>query len=60
MSDRCDSCGDDGPDLATVQRVYVTFDESHVPVGEQLADDFETWCIVCRSTYPHQPVAAEA
>lgn len=56
MSDRCDSCGDDGPDLATVQRVYVTFDESNVAVGERLADEFETWCAVCRVTYPHHPV----
>lgn len=56
MSDRCDSCGDDGPDLATVQRVYVQFDDAHVAVGERLADEFETWCAVCRVTYPHQDV----
>ena len=60
MSDRCDSCGDDGPDLMTVQRIYVTFDDDHQPVGHQLADEFETWCIVCRLTYPHQEVQAEA
>lgn len=56
MSDRCDSCGDGGPGLATVQRVYVTFDEHHVPTGERLSDEFETWCPVCRITYPHTPV----
>lgn len=55
MSDRCDSCGDDGPDLTTVQRVYVVFEE-HVAVGERLADEFETWCAICRVTYPHQAV----
>lgn len=60
MSDRCDSCGDDGPDLATVQRVYVTFDEKNQPTGERLADEFETWCAVCRLSYPHQAVATEA
>ncbi len=58
MSDRCESCGDDGPDLATVQRVFVLFDEQHQPVGHRLADEFETWCAVCRTTYPHEPVAA--
>ena len=60
MSDRCDSCGDDGPDLVTVQRIYVTFDEEHRPIGQQLADEFETWCAICRVTYPHQEVAGES
>lgn len=58
MSDRCDSCGDDGPDLATVQRVYLVFDEQQRPVDHRLADEFETWCAVCRVTYPHQAVDA--
>lgn len=60
MSDRCDSCGDDGPDLTTVQRIYVVFDETNQPVDQRLSDEFETWCAVCRVTYPHQPVTAEA
>ena len=60
MSDRCDSCGDDGPELATVQRIYVLFDEQNQPAGERLADEFETWCAVCRITYPHQQVAEGA
>lgn len=59
MSDRCDSCGDDGPDLITVQRIYFQFDETNQPVGERLADEFETWCAVCRITYPHQQVVAD-
>jgi len=54
MSDRCDSCGDEVPDLITVQRIYVVFDERNVAVDERLADEFETWCAVCRVTYPHQ------
>ncbi len=58
MSDRCDSCGDDGPGLITVQRIFVLFDEQHQPTGERLADEFETWCAVCRLTYPHQTVEA--
>jgi hypothetical protein len=58
MSDRCDSCGDRGPDLATVQRIYVVFDDQHQPTGSRLADEFETWCAICRVTYPHQEVVA--
>ncbi len=60
MSDRCDSCGDTGPGLTTVQRVYVVFDETNKAVDHRLADEFETWCAVCQTTYPHQAVAAEA
>ena len=58
MSDRCDSCGDDGPDLATVQRIYVLVDEQHQPAGHRLADEFE--CAICRVTYPHQEVSGLA
>ena len=60
MSDRCDSCGDDGPDLLTVQRIYLDFDEANLPVGERLSDEFETWCAVCRLTYPHHEVGPDA
>ena len=60
MSDRCDSCGDGGPELLTVQRVFVVFDESNQPVEHRLADEFETWCAICRVTYPHQELEAEA
>lgn len=56
MGDRCDSCGDEGDGLMTVQRVYVRFDEAGRPTGEQLADGFETWCPICRVTYPHQEI----
>ena len=59
MSDRCDSCGDDGPDLGTVQRIYVVFDERNQPVDHRLADEFETWCAICRVTYPHEPVPTD-
>jgi hypothetical protein len=57
VSDRCDSCGDTGPDLQTVQRIYLKVDPTtHAVVDEQLADEFETWCPICRVTYAHQPV----
>lgn len=54
--DRCDSCGDEGTGFVTVQRVYLLLDEDHRPAGEQLADEFETWCPVCRLSYPHQVI----
>ena len=60
MSDRCDSCGDANEDLKTVQRIYVVFDEDRQPTEHRLSDEFETWCAICRVTYPHQEIAAEA
>ncbi|NLD77568.1 MAG: hypothetical protein GX643_12980 [Acidimicrobiales bacterium] len=55
MSDRCDSCGDSGTDMKTVQRIYLKVDPlTHQVVDEQLADEFETWCPICRVTYAHQ------
>ena len=60
MSDRCESCGDNGPDLAVVQRVYVVFDEANQPIEQRLGDEFETWCVICRVTYPHEAVSAQA
>jgi hypothetical protein len=59
MSDRCDSCGDEASDLLVVQRIYLELDEQHLPAGHRLADELETWCIVCRLTYPHQEVVGE-
>lgn len=58
MNDRCESCGGDD-DLATVQRIYVEVDEAGKPTGQRLADGIETWCVICRLTYPHQPIEAE-
>jgi len=60
MSDTCDSCGDIGADLITVQRVYLEFDSANTAVGEHLSDEFETWCVVCRLTYPHQEVVSDS
>lgn len=41
--------------MATVQRIYLKVDPvSHQVVDEQLADEFETWCPICRATYAHQ------
>jgi hypothetical protein len=59
MADRCDSCGDEEGDLVTVQRVYVVFDEAHQATGHRLADEFEAWCPICRSTYPYQDVVPD-
>jgi hypothetical protein len=57
MSDRCDSCGDSADDLRTVQRIYLQVDPTtHEVVDQQLADEFETWCPICRVTYAHQEI----
>ncbi|MBP7632415.1 MAG: hypothetical protein KA758_18315 [Acidimicrobiales bacterium] len=60
MNDRCDSCGDDGPGLVTVQRIFVLFDEKGQPTGERPADEFETWCAVCCTIYPHEAVTPDS
>ncbi len=59
MSDRCDSCGDQGPDLITVQRIYVQFGSDGQVTGERPADEFETWCAVCRTIYPHEVILGD-
>lgn len=58
MSDTCDSCGTGGDDLVTVQRIYVTFGDDGRPADHRMADEFETWCGVCRLSYPHQEIDA--
>ena len=67
MTEACGSCGRDGEDLETVQRVYL--DAPAVGVdgpddasdtggpGYTLTDDIERWCPTCRLTFPHVPVA---
>lgn len=57
MSDTCDSCGAGGDDLVTVQRIYLTFSDGR-PADHRVADEFETWCSVCRLSYPHQEIDA--
>ena len=31
-----------------------------IPTLDQLSDEFETWCAICRVTYPHQEITTEA
>jgi len=41
--------------MKTVQRIYLKVDPvTHQVIEEQLADEFESWCPVCRVTYAHQ------
>jgi hypothetical protein len=51
---RCDSCGDDGVDLAPVKRVYVTPGSGEDPDAHQVLDEVEWWCYPCRTHYPHE------
>jgi hypothetical protein len=55
---RCDSCGRDeeGLDLLTVHRVYVTPEAWDTPGKVEVLDDVEQWCFACRSHYPHQEI----
>jgi hypothetical protein len=62
----CGSCGRDGEDLETVQRVYLDapapgasergHDATDDSPGYTLTDDIEQWCPTCRLTFPHLPV----
>ena len=56
MNDRCYTCGDEGTSYATVQRIYIRYDDHGRPTGEFPADEFETWCAVCCTIYPHELV----
>jgi hypothetical protein len=50
----CTSCGDEATDLETVHRIYLTWSDDGAPTGEQVVDEPERWCAVCRTQYPHE------
>ena len=53
MSGRCESCGDEGGELVTVRRLYITPEAWDSP--ERVArGELEVWCFVCRTHYPHE------
>ena len=61
MSDTyCDSCGRSGEPVGQVRRVYVTPEQWDQAGKVEVVDEIETWCLVCRSHYPHQPVDGPA
>ena len=45
---RCEMCGADAEDLEEVHRVYL------LPEPQRL-EETESWCVSCRSQYPHEP-----
>jgi len=66
MSEACGSCGRDGEELQTVQRVYLDAPSPDAAIedadgddgrGYTLTDDIERWCPTCRLTFPHAPVS---
>jgi hypothetical protein len=52
----CHSCGRTGEAVDQVRRVYVTPEQWDQEGKVEVVDEVETWCLVCRSHYPHQPV----
>jgi len=55
----CDSCGRSDEPVDRVRRVYVTPEQWDQAGKVEVVDEIETWCLVCRSHYPHQPVEGE-
>jgi len=53
---RCESCGRDGEELEPVHRVYVTPESWDTEGKEEVVDEVERWCFVCRTHYPHEAV----
>lgn len=53
MSETCHSCGAADEELVVVRRLYLT-PESWDAEAEVRVADFERWCFVCRTLYPHQ------
>jgi hypothetical protein len=56
----CDSCGRSDEPVAPVRRVYVTPERWDQEPKVEVVDDVESWCVVCQTHYPHQPVGADA
>ncbi len=61
-AEHCDSCATPSAghdDLVSVQRMYLLTPPDGTVGGEQVRvlDDIEAWCFVCRTMYPHQPMA---
>ncbi len=57
--EHCESCGASGEELTHVRRMYVTPESWDTP-GKVEEGDFEWWCFVCRTHYPHQVPGEES
>jgi hypothetical protein len=55
---RCDSCGDEGAAIVAVHRVYVTPEAWDTDEKVEVLDEVERWCFPCRTSYPHEELAA--
>jgi hypothetical protein len=55
----CESCGRDDEQLTRVRRVYVTPEAWDSEEKIEVVDDPESWCFVCLTHYPHQPMAPQ-
>jgi hypothetical protein len=55
-TDHCDSCGDQGVEVARVHRIYLTPEAWDQEEKVEVLEAVERWCFPCRSSYPHQLV----
>ena len=56
----CESCGATDEDVVAVRRRYVTPAAWDAEPREEVVDEPEQWCIVCRTHYPHDLVEGAA
>ena len=54
VSDGCESCGGEEPEVWAVHRVYVTPADWDTEGREDVQADVERWCYACLASYPHE------
>ena len=54
----CESCGDEGVEIGSVRRLYVTPEAWDTPGRVTVGAD-ERWCFVCRTHYPHHELGPD-
>ena len=51
---RCDSCGEEGTEVVSVHRLYVTPEAWDTEGKVERVEATETLCFPCRTHYPHE------
>ncbi|HXQ59754.1 MAG TPA: hypothetical protein VN799_06635 [Acidimicrobiales bacterium] len=55
----CDNCGGPGDDRHEVRRIYLTLDADGRVAGSETMEATESWCLTCRTLYPHEACPPE-